>query len=203
MVDGVAATDLGSVLLDAERAPARDPSPTWHPAREPSRVELTTRPLVNLLTSPMQLMSAAGEAARGPRQAAELALQTVQGTLTMRSLLRPTPRSSLNGSIGPHRRWDWASCRLSDVKTVREGLGGTINDVVLAVISRGFRDLLISRGEQPERRIVRTLVPVSVRRPQDRGTYDNRVSAMYAELPVGIEDPVRRLDFVRTQMEGL
>jgi len=203
MVDGVAATDLGSVLLDAERAPARDPSPTWHPAREPSRVELTTRPLVNLLTSPMQLMSAAGEAARGPRQAAELALQTVQGTLTMRSLLRPTPRSSLNGSIGPHRRWDWASCRLSDVKTVREGLGGTINDVVLAVISRGFRDLLISRGEQPERRIVRTLVPVSVRRPQDRGTYNNRVSAMYAELPVGIEDPVQRLNSLRTQMEGL
>ena len=203
MVDGVAATDLLSVLLDAERAPAHDPAPTWHPAPEPSRVELTTRPLVRRLTSPMQLVSAAGEAVRGPRQAAELALQTVQGTLTMRSLLRPTPKSSLNGSIGPHRRWDWASCRLSEVKTVRQGLGGTINDVVLAAISRGFRDLLLSRGEQPERRIVRTLVPVSVRRPQDRGTYDNRVSAMYAELPIEIEDPVGRLDSVRTQMEGL
>jgi diacylglycerol O-acyltransferase len=203
MVDGVAATDLLSVLLDAERAPARDPAPTWHPTPEPSRVELTARPLVHRLSSPMQLVSAAGEAVRGPRQAAELALQTVQGTLTMRSLLRLTPKSSLNGPIGPHRRWDWASCRLSEVKAVRQGLGGTINDVVLAAISRGFRDLLLSRGEQPERRIVRTLVPVSVRRPQDRGTYDNRVSAMYAELPVGIEDPVRRLDSVRTQMEGL
>jgi WS/DGAT/MGAT family acyltransferase len=203
MVDGVAATDLLSVLLDAERAPQRDPSPTWHPAPEPSRVALTARPLVHRLTSPMQLMSAAGEAVRGPRQAAELALQTVQGTLTMRSLLRLTPKSSLNGSIGPHRRWDWASCRLSEVKAVRQGLGGTINDVVLAAISRGFRDLLLSRGEHPDRRIVRTLVPVSVRRPQDRGTYNNRVSAMYAELPVGIEDPAKRLESVRTQMEGL
>ncbi len=203
MVDGVAATDLLSVLLDAERAPARDTSPTWHPAPEPSRVALTTQPLVRRLTSPMQLVSAAGEAVRGPRQAAELALQTAQGTLTMRSLLRLTPKTSLNGSIGPHRRWDWASCRLSDVKIVREGLGGTINDVVLAAISRGFRDLLVERGEDPSRLIVRSLVPVSVRRPQDRGTYNNRVSAMYAELPVGIEDPVKRLDSVRTQMEGL
>jgi diacylglycerol O-acyltransferase / wax synthase len=203
MVDGVAATDLLSVLLDAERAPARDPSPTWYPAPEPSRIELTTQPLVRRLTSPMQLVSAAGEAARGPRQAAELALQTVQGTVTMRNLLRPTPKSSLNGSIGPHRRWDWASCRLSEVKTVRKGLGGTINDVVLAAITRGFRDLLLTRGEDPGRRIVRSLVPVSVRRPQDRGTYNNRVSAMYAELPIGIEDPVKRLDSVRKQMEGL
>ena len=203
MVDGVAATDLGSVLLDEERAPARDPSPPWRPAPEPSRVQLSTQPLVRRLTSPMQLLSAAGEAVRGPRQAAELALHTVQGTVNMRSLLRPAPRSSLNGSIGPHRRWDWASGRLSDVKTVREGLGGTINDVVLAAISRGFRDLLLARGEDPGRRIVRSLVPVSVRRPQDRGSYDNRVSAMYAELPVGIEDPVKRLDSVRTQMDGL
>jgi diacylglycerol O-acyltransferase len=203
MVDGVAATDLLSVLLDAERTPTHVPAPTWNPQPEPSLVELSTQPLLRRLTSPMQLVSAAGEAVRGPRQAAELALQTVQGTAAMRSLLRPAPRSSLNGSIGPHRRWDWASCRLAQVKTVREGLGGTINDVVLAAIARGFRDLLLSRAEDPGRLIVRSLVPVSVRRPQDRGTYNNRVSAMYAELPIGIEDPVARLQSVRRQMEGL
>jgi diacylglycerol O-acyltransferase len=203
MVDGVAATDLLSVMLDAERAPAREPSPSWTPEPEPSRVSLSTRPLLRRLTSPGQLMSATLEAARGPRQTAELALQTVQGTAAMGSLLRPAPRSSLNGSIGPHRRWDWASCRLSEVKTVREGLGGTVNDVVLAAITRGFRDLLLARGEDPSRLTVRTLVPVSVRRPSDRGEYNNRVSAMYAELPIGIEDPVRRLDSVRVQMEGL
>jgi WS/DGAT/MGAT family acyltransferase len=203
MVDGVAATDLLSVLLDAERTPTQVPGPSWNPDPEPSLVELSTQPLVRRLTSPVQLLSVAGEVFRGPRQAAELALQTVQGTAAMRNLLRPAPRSSLNGSIGPHRRWDWASARLSDVKAVREGLGGTINDVVLAAISRGFRDLLLSRGEDPSRLMVRTLVPVSVRRPQDRGTYNNRVSAMYAELPIGIEDPVQRLDSVRTQMDGL
>jgi diacylglycerol O-acyltransferase len=202
MVDGVAATDLLSVMLDSERAPAREPSPTWTPHPEPSLVSLSTRPLLRRLTSPGQLVSATREAARGPRQTAELALQTLQGTAAMGSLLRPAPRSSLNGSIGPHRRWDWASCRLSEVKTAREALGGTVNDVVLAAITRGFRDLLLARGEDPSRLIVRTLVPVSVRRPSDR-EYNNRVSAMYAELPIGIEDPVRRLDSVRVQMEGL
>jgi diacylglycerol O-acyltransferase / wax synthase len=203
MVDGVAATDLLSVLLDDERSPTREDAPSWEPEPEPSLVQLSTQPLLRRLTSPVQLVSAAREVARGPRDAAELALQTVQGTAAMRNLLRPAPPSSLNGSIGPHRRWDWAASRLGDVKTVREALGGTINDVVLTAISRGFRDLLLARGEDPARVLVRSLVPVSVRRPQDRGTYNNRVSAMYAELPIGIEDPLQRLEAVRRQMDGL
>lgn len=203
MVDGVAATDLISVLLDAESAPPHQEPPFWGPSPEPSLIQLSTEPLLHLLTSPRQVVAAAAEMVRGPRQAAELALQTAQGALAMRSLLRPAPGSSLNGSIGPHRRWDWASCELSDVKAVRGALGGTINDVVLAAISRGFRDLFLSRGEDPARLTVRALVPVSVRRPNESGTYNNRVSAMYAELPVGIDDPVLRLESVRTQMNGL
>jgi diacylglycerol O-acyltransferase / wax synthase len=86
---------------------------------------------------------------------------------------------------------------------VRAGLGGTINDVVLTVIAKGFRDLLRSRGEDPDQLEVRTLVPVSVRRQGERGTYNNRVSAMFAQLPVEIENPVARLEAVRSQMEEL
>jgi WS/DGAT/MGAT family acyltransferase len=120
----------------------------------------------------------------------------------MRGLVRRTPPSSLNGPIGPHRRWSWARSQLSDVKAIRGALGGTVNDVVLACITNGFRRLLLARGE-PIDRVVRTMVPVSVRAPGERGTYNNRVSAMFAELPVGIEDPRERLDAIRTQMEGL
>jgi WS/DGAT/MGAT family acyltransferase len=89
------------------------------------------------------------------------------------------------------------------VKTVRKALGGTVNDVVLTVLTRGFRDLLLSRGEDVEGRVVRTLVPVSVRTSSERGTYNNRVSAMIAALPVGIDDAQQRLAAIRSQMDGL
>jgi diacylglycerol O-acyltransferase / wax synthase len=203
MVDGVSATDLLAVMLDAEREPTRAPAPRWVPEREPSAGELLAQPLARRLASPVDALSAARELVRGPRQAAELALETVRGTAAMTGLLRPTPRSSLNGPIGPHRRWDWAHAQLTDVKTVRVALGGTVNDVVLTVISRGFRDLLLARREDPSRLVVRTLVPVSVRRPGERGTYNNRVSAMFAELPVAMDDAVERLEAMRTQMDGL
>ncbi len=203
MVDGVSATDLLSVMLDREREPERAPVPPWTPAPEPSAGELIAQPLVRRLAMPADALAGAGRMIRGPRDSAELALQTVTGTAAMRSLLRPAPKSSLNGTIGPHRRWDWANARLSDVKTVRAGLGGTVNDVVLASISGGFRELLISRGEDPGQMIVRSLVPVSVRRPGERGTYNNRVSAMFARLPVGVDDPVERLASVRSQMADL
>jgi WS/DGAT/MGAT family acyltransferase len=74
---------------------------------------------------------------------------------------------------------------------------------VLTVVARGLRDLLESRGERVADRTIRALVPVSVRRPSERGVYNNRVSAMVAELPVGIADPAARLAAVRAQMDGL
>jgi WS/DGAT/MGAT family acyltransferase len=119
----------------------------------------------------------------------------------MRSLMRPSA-DSLNGPIGPHRRWAWARAELGDIKTIRREHGGTVNDVVLAVIARGFRDLLLSRGEPVDDVAVRSLVPVSVRAAGDKST-ENKVSFMFADLPVGIADPVQRLASVRTQMEGL
>lgn len=121
----------------------------------------------------------------------------------MRGLVRRTEESSLNGPIGPHRRYTWTRGSVSEVKAVRQALGGTLNDVVLAAITQGFRQLLISRGENVEGRSVRSLVPVSVRKEAQKGSYDNRVSAMFAELPVGIDDPVERLHAVTAQLRDL
>jgi hypothetical protein len=93
--------------------------------------------------------------------------------------------ADLNGPIGPHRRWSWARSSLADVKQIRQALPGTVNDVVLAVITRGFRDLLLGRGAEVDGRVVRTLVPVPVRSEQERGTYNNRASGMFPDLPEG------------------
>jgi WS/DGAT/MGAT family acyltransferase len=140
---------------------------------------------------------------RAPRQIASQLGEVARGLRAWGGVVRPTPRSTINGPIGPHRRWDWARTTLADVKTVRKALGGTVNDVVLTVLTRGFRDLLLARGEDVEGRFVRTLVPVSVRAASERGTYNNRVSAMIAALPVGIDDPQERLAAIRSQMDGL
>jgi WS/DGAT/MGAT family acyltransferase len=120
----------------------------------------------------------------------------------MAGLARSGSTSSLNGPLGPHRRWSWARGALADVQQVRKVFGGTVNDVVLAAITHGFRELLEARGESVDRELT-TLVPVSVRRPDERGTYNNRVSAMFATLPVAIVDPVARLHSISAQLAGL
>jgi diacylglycerol O-acyltransferase / wax synthase len=202
MVDGVSGTDLLTVILDSERDPELPPAADWQPEGAPGAIGLFADALVERAVSPYEVLRSVRSALRAPRQAARAVEDTTRSLIGMRGLVRRTPPSSLHGPIGPHRRWSWARSQLSDVKTVRAALGGTVNDVVLASIANGFRQLLLARGESVDR-AVRTMVPVSVRAPAERGTYNNRVSAMFAELPVGIEDPRERLDSIRTQMEGL
>jgi diacylglycerol O-acyltransferase / wax synthase len=203
MVDGVSGTDLLAVVLDAEPEPAPPLADTWRAETEPSNARLVRDALVDLAASPYEQLRAARASTRAPRQALSQVGEVARGLRAWAGVVRPTPVSTLNGPIGPHRRWDWARTTLADVKTVRRGLGGTVNDVVLTVLTRGFRDLLIARDEDVEGRVVRTLVPVSVRTPGERGTYNNRVSAMIAELPVGLADPIERLEAIRAQMDGL
>lgn len=203
MVDGVSGTDLLAVLLDQDPDPPEQVSDRWLPHPEPSTVQVVMSAVADLVTNPYQQFQAL-RATVGPlAEVRDSIADFVRGLATVGGVVRPLPPSSLNGPIGPHRRWDWARSSLGDVKTIRAALGGTVNDVVLAAIAAGFRDLLLARGEDPVGTVVRTLVPVSVRRPNERGTYNNRVSAMFAELPVGISDPVDRLASIRTQMERL
>jgi diacylglycerol O-acyltransferase / wax synthase len=199
LIDGVSGTDLFTVLLDSEPTPAnRSGDAAWCPQAAPSDLELLGRALIASLASPYEL----ARALRAPRQLARQGADAVRALAGMRSVIRPTPRSSLNGSVGPHRRWAWARAQLADVKLVRGALGGTVNDVVLACVTGGFRALLSARGESVER-VLRTMVPVSVRAPGERGVYNNRVSAVFAELPVAVDSPVGRLDSIRDQMTGL
>jgi diacylglycerol O-acyltransferase / wax synthase len=199
MVDGVAATDLMSVMFD-DRAVAA-PAPRWEPEPEPSDVELLVRGTALRARDPAAQIRGAVRA--GPEWLLRNTVTTARAMAAAVPKMRPGT-SSLTGPIGPHRTWSWATVSLGDVKRIRSALGGTVNDVVLTVVTNGFRDLLVERGETVgERRTVRTMVPVSVRRPDERGVYNNRVSAVFARLPVGLQDPVERLAFVRRQMDGI
>jgi diacylglycerol O-acyltransferase len=203
MVDGVSATDLLSVLLDSEREPTATVPAPFKPEAEPNPAELVAHALAGRAASPYEGVRTALAALRGPRRVAREAVVIGKGLVKLGQVATPGSASSLNGPIGPHRRWGWARARLSEVKQIREAHGGTVNDVVLAAITGGFRELLLSRGEPVEDRVVRTLVPVSVRALHERGSYNNKVSAMFADLPVAIDEPVARLDSIHEQMQEL
>jgi diacylglycerol O-acyltransferase / wax synthase len=207
MVDGVAATDLMSVMFSDETA-GEDPSPgalehRWSAAPEPSSVDILLRTLVRR-ASPAGQLETIKRALQTPRETLRSFAEIARAAAAASPSLRPVSASSLTGPIGPHRRWSWAHVRLGDVKAVRGELGGTVNDVVLTVITNGFRELLESRGEPIARdRVIRTMVPVSVRRKGEKGVYNNRVSAVFAGLPVGLDEPAARLEQIRLEMDGV
>ncbi|MGP0031659.1 MAG: WS/DGAT/MGAT family O-acyltransferase [Acidimicrobiales bacterium] len=208
MVDGVAGTDLLAVIMDISPDAERPQPVPWTARPSPSSLELAAEALVELVRDPYEQLRAIRASTRMLRQGVRTTLEVGNGLVALAGLVRPTPVSSLNGPLGPHRRYAWACTSVDDIKAVRKAVGGTFNDVVLAAITNGFRELLLSRGETVDR-VVRTLVPVSVR-PRDAsgkavgdGTYENKVSAMFAELPVSIDDPAERLGAITEQMEGL
>jgi WS/DGAT/MGAT family acyltransferase len=201
MVDGVAATDLMSVMFSDDSTSAA--SAGWTPEPEPSGLEILIASL-RRRASPAGQVQAMQQALRRPRETMRTLSESARALASASRTLRPVSSSSLTGPIGPHRRWSWAQARLSDVKTVRAVLGGTVNDVVLTLITNGFRDLLESRGEHVlGGQVVRTMVPVSVRARGEKGVYNNRVSAVFAGLPVGIGDPAARLAAIRAEMDGI
>jgi WS/DGAT/MGAT family acyltransferase len=117
--------------------------------------------------------------------------------------INPAPETPLNVPTGPHRRFAVVRQRLDDYRLVKSVLGGTVNDVVLAVVSGALAQWLRSRAVPTEGLEMRALVPVSVRRPDEHGTLGNRLAVMRGPLPVYIRDPVARLRAVRRAMDGL
>ena len=197
MADGMSGTDLLTKLLDLDRGPTPlAPPEAWRPESEPSGAALVVAALTDLLHPRSRAVRAMS---CRPRHVAGVVHDVVGGAMALRRDLRPASALSIEGAIGRHRRWAVARSGLEELTAVRAVLGGTINDVVLAVITGAFRELLLARGDRPEATVLRSLVPVSIRAPGDR-TANNQVAAMIVELPVHVADPAERLIAVRYEM---
>jgi diacylglycerol O-acyltransferase len=203
MVDGIAGMDVLSTILDTSPDPTVPPVTTWTPEREPAVTQLLGSALLDAGAVPVRLVRGLGSAARRPQQTARLVATGVRGLIGYARAVRPTAATSLAGSIGTARRYRWLSIEIADVARVRHALGGSLNDVVLAIVTRGFRALLLHRGEEPVPQAVRCLVPVSVRKSDEHGRCDNRVSALLVDLPVEFADPVTGYAAVVTRMRVL
>jgi diacylglycerol O-acyltransferase len=202
MVDGISGTDLMAVVLDDSRDPDPPIGDEWRPSPEPTDADLLRHAFTETLSTPAEMGRWARSLTRQPRRVAAELGEVVQGARSLGEVARPNVELSIEGTIGPHRRWAWARSSLDEIKVIRTGLGGTVNDVVLAAITRGFRDLLVARGESVDGVVVRSLVPVSVRSGDDH-SFNNQVSAMIAELPIGVADPIDRLAAIRSHMRDL
>jgi WS/DGAT/MGAT family acyltransferase len=204
MVDGVAGTDLMQLIFDLDPH-AQHPEPRdWTPQRDPSSLGLLTGALVESVTHPVRQLTTVPRSGGLGRAAKDLVGSTRQLATSLPQFARQaaTPLArTLTGPIGPHRRWAWTDAQLDEFKTVRQALGGSLNDVVLTAITRGFRDLLAGRGALTGDVVVRSMVPVSVRKPGERGTLNNQVAAVFVDLPVGERDPAERLARIRRQMD--
>jgi WS/DGAT/MGAT family acyltransferase len=203
MVDGIAGVELLGVLLDIQRdAPLGTPE-HWAPRPEPRGALEVLDAWTGLVTDAAATGFGIVRSLVHPAAAVRSFVGAAQGLARFLGDLAPTTPRSIEGAIGPHRAWAHSSARLDDVRTIRGAFGGTVNDVVLAAVSGGYRDLLLSRGDDVDAAVVRSLVPVSTRHEDGRGVADNRVSALLYDLPVGVADPVERLGVVQSQMGEL
>ena len=203
MVDGISGTDLYRVIFDFSPEPSPPAADDRAPGAEPSPLELAAEAVLDDVALPLRETLALGSAASHPGGAIRQAADTVRGLVKWAPAAWPATGSSLTGPIGRERRFTWVRASLDDVKLIKRELGGTVNDVVLAAITGGFRELLLARGEQPGPHMVRSLVPVSVRAPGEENVYGNQVSAILADLPVHIADPAERLAAVQAGLRAL
>lgn len=203
MIDGVAGVDLLTALLDAAPEPGPPLEDGWTPRPAPSAVHLVAGALLDLAASPAAAVRLAATAALDPRRTLAAAGDLARGFGTLARHLAATPVTAVDGSIGRARRWTATEASIDDVRTIRRGFGGTLNDVVLAAVSGAFRDLILHDGEDPSATVIRSLVPVSTRAPDQHGRCDNRVSLLLLELPVEVDDPVERLAEVAARMAAL
>ena len=205
LVDGVAGVDIATVLFDLSPVPAELPEDDgWTAAPEPSSADLVAEGVKGLLKTPFELAGKAIGAAEHPRRTLEGVREAAEGLgEVVWAGLNPAPDVPLNVDIGPHRRVWWVESRLDDFKEIKNGLGGTVNDAVLAVVAGALGRWLRDRGVRTEGLELRALVPVSIRSDDERGELGNRIAAMRGPLPVYAGDPVERHALVREGMGSL
>lgn len=205
LVDGVSGVDIATVLFDVKPVPEPGAEEReWIPNPEPSTAQVVGRGLADLAAAPFELAGRLANAVQHPRPAARRVADAVEALGEVAwNLASPAPDVPLNVEIGTHRRFVWARSDLDTFKRIKNALGGTVNDVVLAVVTGAMRGWLHERGVRTEGLELRALVPVSIRTEDERGRLGNRIAAMRGPLPVYVADPVRRLEIVQEAMQGL
>jgi WS/DGAT/MGAT family acyltransferase len=200
LVDGISGVDLATVLFDLDADPPEpEPAEPWVPRPEPSAAALLADAMLERAATPVGLARAAAGAVTRPQDA--LGALGGLAAITQAGLTGARP-SPLNTRIGPHRRFAWVDADLDVFKAIKNALGGTVNDVVLTVVASALRRYFLAHDYDTSTDL-KAMVPISIRAESERGALGNKVSAMSAPLPIGLEDPIARYRAIHDAMRGL
>ena len=192
MIDGMSGMDIATVMFDFTPEPRSIETEVWTPGAEPSPGDLLREAITEQVTHPVRSVLANAEfALRAPQIALDRVRNTVSGLAGMIAA-GAAPHSPFNVKIGPNRRFAMAEVPVSDAKAIKNSLGGTVNDVVLAAVAGSLNRLFRARGVSTQGMTLRTMVPVSTRDASQRMTLGNRVTTLMVDLPIGAPDPAHR-----------
>ena len=191
--DGMSGGELILQLLDLSPDPVAEEAPAdaWKPDAVPSQTALLRRAAIGLTRRPAgfaRLLADTGRSAAGLARAS----LSPEGFPSAPALPLTAPRTRFNGAISSRRTVAYGETQLADLKFIKRAFGTTVNDVVLAACSLSLRSYLQAHGDLPDAPLV-AAVPISVRTPEQRGTYGNQVSSLFVHLPVQLEDPLDQL----------
>lgn len=194
MIDGVSGVDLMTVLMSTAQDAEIPEAPPYVPRPEPGGFELLRNEIARRIKLPFEAARDARHLLNEARDARQELLSRLRAlSETIGTTLRPASMTPLNQRVGPHRRFDWTTMPIREIKEIRRALGGSLNDVVLTIATGAVRRFLQLRRVDPAELDFRALAPVSVRTQDQRGKLGNRVSAWILALPVGEPDPREQL----------
>ena len=204
MIDGLSGMDIATVMFDfAPETPEVRPPGPWRPSPEPSMRDLVLGAATDQIAHPVRsLLDTASRAMRAPQEALDRARRVAGGVAALLAQGQADV-GPFNARIGPNRRFTMAEVPVAEVKAIKNALGGTVKDVVLASVAGALRYLLKERRERVNDLTLRAMVPVSTRDPSEKMALGNQVSMFFVDLPVGVRDPVKRLRAITRETERL
>jgi diacylglycerol O-acyltransferase len=208
MIDGIGAIEIGQVILDVSPNQQDEDLPLWMPEPEPGRLQLLTDAVTEVVQRPGALVDNARSAIGDVTATVNKVVGAASGVVSaLRTAARPAPSGPLNVPITAERRFAVARASLADLRKIRAAHGGTVNNVVLAVVAGALRSWLMSRGEVvTSGTTIRAMAPLSVRDEAvantPAGMAGGKVSAYLVDLPVGEPSPVVRLQHVAHAMRA-
>lgn len=204
LIDGISGVDILILLLGIAPETNVPEAPRWEPREIPAGLALFQNEMRRRAALPLGLVAAAREALRNPRESLRAARDHALGVGHLLQLaFTAGSETPLSGDTGPNRRLATMRVELGDIKRIKRGLGGTVNDAVMAIVAGALRRFFEIRGVRADGLDVKAMIPVSTRSDVERGTLGNKLAVVSASLPVGEPDPRKRLARVRSAMDAM